>query len=107
VAANVKMLRGAEHPLSAFAKGASYESAIAGGFMFAGTPDQVLAQIKKHYDHVGGWGHLLIMGQAGFLEHDDTVVGIRTFAREVYPRLKEMYPDSTVSGFPSQERARA
>jgi hypothetical protein len=47
------------------------------------------------------------MGQAGFLEHDDTVVGIRTFAREVYPRLKEMYPDSTISGFPSQERARA
>jgi alkanesulfonate monooxygenase SsuD/methylene tetrahydromethanopterin reductase-like flavin-dependent oxidoreductase (luciferase family) len=107
VAANVKMLRGAEHPLSAFAKGANYDSAIAGGFMFAGTPDQVLAQIKKHYDHTGGWGHLLIMGQAGFLEHDDTVVGIRTFAREVYPRLKEMYPDSTVSGFSSQERARA
>jgi hypothetical protein len=47
------------------------------------------------------------MGQAGFLEHDDTVVGIRTFAREVYPRLKQMYPDSAVSGFPSQERARA
>jgi alkanesulfonate monooxygenase SsuD/methylene tetrahydromethanopterin reductase-like flavin-dependent oxidoreductase (luciferase family) len=107
VAANVKMLRGAEHPLSAFAKGANYDSAIAGGFMFAGTPDQVLAQIKKHYDHTGGWGHLLIMGQAGFLEHEDTVVGIRTFAREVYPRLKERYPDSTVSGFPSQERARA
>ena len=39
--------------------------------------------------------HLLIMGQAGFLEHDETVVGIRTFAREVYPRLKELYPDST------------
>jgi alkanesulfonate monooxygenase SsuD/methylene tetrahydromethanopterin reductase-like flavin-dependent oxidoreductase (luciferase family) len=99
VAANVKMMRGAEHPLSAFARGATVESAIAGGFMFAGTPDQVLAQIKKHYQHVGGWGHLLIMGQAGFLEHEETVVGIRTFAREVYPRLKQMYPDSTVSGF--------
>jgi alkanesulfonate monooxygenase SsuD/methylene tetrahydromethanopterin reductase-like flavin-dependent oxidoreductase (luciferase family) len=98
VAANVKMLRGAEHPLSAFAKGATVESAIAGGFMFAGTPDQVLAQITKHYDHVGGWGHLLIMGQAGFLEHDETVAGIRTFAREVYPRLKELYPDSAISG---------
>ena len=52
----------------------------------AGTPDQVFAQIKKFYDHVGGFGHLLIMGQAGFLEHDDTVHGIRMFAREVYPR---------------------
>ena len=56
--------------------------------MMAGTPDQVEAQIRKVYDHVGGFGHLLIMGQAGFLEHDETVAGIRMFAREVYPRLK-------------------
>jgi hypothetical protein len=66
--------------------------------MFAGTPDQVLRQIKKHWDYVGGYGNLLIMGQAGFLEHDDTVHGIRMFAREVYPRLKELYPDTTISG---------
>ena len=32
---------------------------------------------------------------------EDTAEGIRTFAREVYPRLKELYPDSTVSGFES------
>ena len=38
------------------------------------------------------------MGQAGFLEHDETVLGIRTFARELYPRLKELYPDTLVSG---------
>jgi hypothetical protein len=38
------------------------------------------------------------MGQAGFLEHDDTVHGIRMFAREVYPRLKELYPDTMISG---------
>jgi hypothetical protein len=63
----------------------------------------VLKQIQKHYEHTGGWGHLLIMGQAGFLEHDDTAAGIRTFAREVYPRLKELYPDSTISGFDSQK----
>ena len=99
VQANVAMLRGADHPLSQFAKGASVEGAIEGGFMFAGTPDQVVKQIKRHYDHVGGWGHLLIMGQAGFLEHDETVRGIRTFAREVYPQLKQMYPDKTISGF--------
>jgi hypothetical protein len=66
--------------------------------MFAGTPDVVFEQIKKHWHYVGGYGHLLIMGQAGFLEHDDTVHGIRMFAREVYPRLKELYPDTTVSG---------
>ncbi len=89
IQANVQMLRGGEHPLSAFAKTASVESAIEGGLMFAGTPDQVHRQIKTLYDRVGGFGHLLIMGQAGFLDHEETVLGIRTFARDVYPRLKD------------------
>jgi hypothetical protein len=40
------------------------------------------------------------MGQAGFLEHDETVIGIRNFAREVYPRLQEAFPGTSVSGFP-------
>jgi hypothetical protein len=71
--------------------------------MFAGTPDQVYRQIKKFYDHVGGFGHLLIMGQAGFLEHDETIAGIRCFARNVYPRLKEELSDLTISG-PEKER---
>ncbi|MGH7003814.1 MAG: LLM class flavin-dependent oxidoreductase, partial [Alphaproteobacteria bacterium] len=105
VAANLAMLRGAEHPLSGFAKNASVEGAIASGLMLAGTPDQVTKQFQKIYEHVGGFGHLLIMGQAGFLEHDDTVLGIRTFAREVYPRLKEMYPDKTPSWTPKKEAA--
>ena len=98
VAANVAMQRGATHPLSQFSKNASVEAAIRSGFMFAGTPDQVYEQIKRHYEYVGGYGHLLIMGQAGFLEHDETVKGIRNFAREVYPRLKEMFPKTTISG---------
>ena len=101
VAANVAMMRGAEHPLSAFAKGASVEAAIRGGFMFAGTPEQVYQQIKRHHSYVGGYGHLLNMGQAGFLEHEDTVKGIRNFARHVYPRLKEEFPHSRISGQPS------
>jgi alkanesulfonate monooxygenase SsuD/methylene tetrahydromethanopterin reductase-like flavin-dependent oxidoreductase (luciferase family) len=100
VAANLAMMRGAEHPLSGFKKNASVEGAIESGLMLAGTPDQVAAQFKKIYDYVGGFGHLLIMGQAGFLEHDETVVGIKTFAREVYPRLQEAYPDTTPSFTP-------
>jgi len=66
------------------------DKAIEAGIMMAGTPDQVFAQVKKMYDHVGGFGHLLIMGQAGFLDHDETVKGMTLFAREVYPRLKEL-----------------
>jgi alkanesulfonate monooxygenase SsuD/methylene tetrahydromethanopterin reductase-like flavin-dependent oxidoreductase (luciferase family) len=84
----VRMLRGAEHPLSAFAKSASGEPAIAAGIMMADTPAQVEAQIRTVYDHGGGFGHLLIMRQAGFLERDATVAGIRMFAREVYPRME-------------------
>ncbi|MCC5986547.1 MAG: LLM class flavin-dependent oxidoreductase [Pararhodobacter sp.] len=97
--ANVQMMRGAEHPLSAFAQSPSVDMAIEKGILFAGTPDQVHAQISRLYNHVGGFGELLIMGQAGFLEHDETADGIRWFAREVYPRLREEFPGTTVSGF--------
>jgi len=82
----------------AFGRPTSVEAATKSGMMFAGTPESVTKQIQRFYDHVGGFGHLLIMGQAGFLDHDDTVHGIKMFAREVYPRLKEKYPDNTRSG---------
>jgi alkanesulfonate monooxygenase SsuD/methylene tetrahydromethanopterin reductase-like flavin-dependent oxidoreductase (luciferase family) len=77
---------------------ATVDKAIEAGIMFAGTPDQVYGQIRKFYDHVGGFGHLLIMGQAGFLEHDETVAGIKCFARNVYPRLQQEMPDMSISG---------
>jgi alkanesulfonate monooxygenase SsuD/methylene tetrahydromethanopterin reductase-like flavin-dependent oxidoreductase (luciferase family) len=99
VAAQVQQLRGAAlDPHLGLASKATVEKAIEAGLMFAGTPDQVYKQIKKLYDHVGGFGHLLIMGQAGFLEHDDTALGIRTFGREVYPRLKDAFADNVISG---------
>jgi alkanesulfonate monooxygenase SsuD/methylene tetrahydromethanopterin reductase-like flavin-dependent oxidoreductase (luciferase family) len=89
VGATVDVMRGKVNPLSHFGEEPTVESAIESGIMMAGTPDQVVKQMKKLYDHVGGFGHLLLMGQAGFLEHKATVLGIKTFAREVYPRLKE------------------
>jgi alkanesulfonate monooxygenase SsuD/methylene tetrahydromethanopterin reductase-like flavin-dependent oxidoreductase (luciferase family) len=104
VAGSVAMMKAAASRMSGlsqhehFGRPTTVESAKERGLMFAGTPDQVYAQIKKFYDYVGGFGHLLIMGQAGFLEHDDTVLGIRTFAREVYPRLKADYPGTRISG---------
>ena len=76
----------------------SVAEAIEQGIMFAGTPDQVYAQIARFFRHVGGFGHLLMLGQSGFLDHDDTVSGIRLFAREVYPRLKAEFPDHSPSG---------
>ncbi|HXQ49470.1 MAG TPA: LLM class flavin-dependent oxidoreductase [Stellaceae bacterium] len=81
-----------------FGRNMNVDTAMERGILFCGTPDQVYQQVKRFYYKVGGFGHLLIMGQAGFLEHDDTVHGIRTFAREVYPRLKEEFPGTAVSG---------
>ncbi len=70
------------------------ESQIARGSLFAGNPDTVFAQIKQFYQRVGGFGHLLMMGQAGMLDHAETTRGLRLFAKEVYPRLKELTAES-------------
>jgi len=66
------------------------EGLIAQGIVFAGNPDTVFKQIKTMYDYNGGFGHLLVMGQAGFLDNKETVKGIDLLAREVYPRLREL-----------------
>ena len=99
--------RRAKRGLAFGTKQATVEGALEAGTMFAGTPDQVVTQIKKHWHHVGGYGNLLIMGQAGFLEHDDTVHSIRMFAREVYPKLKELFPGTTISGIAEPAAAAA
>ena len=63
---------------------------IATGTVFCGTPDTVYKQIKAFYEYVGGFGHLLSMGQAGFLDYDESVKSIRLLGREVNPRLKDL-----------------
>ncbi len=78
----------------------SVDQAIDLGIMFAGTPDQVHQQITRFYHRVGGFGHLLVIGQSGFLDHDDTVRGIKLLAREVYPRLQQDFPDHALAGDP-------
>jgi alkanesulfonate monooxygenase SsuD/methylene tetrahydromethanopterin reductase-like flavin-dependent oxidoreductase (luciferase family) len=70
----------------------SVEDAIGAGLVFAGTPDDVFDQLRAFYDHVGGFGHLLMMGQGAFLDHDDTVANLRLFSREVLPRVANL-PD--------------
>jgi hypothetical protein len=60
------------------------------GLVFAGNPDSVYRQIMRMYDHVGGFGHLLIMGQAWIPRPRRDGQGMQMFVREVYPRLKEL-----------------
>ncbi|SFN29771.1 Flavin-dependent oxidoreductase, luciferase family (includes alkanesulfonate monooxygenase SsuD and methylene tetrahydromethanopterin reductase) [Pseudonocardia ammonioxydans] len=78
-------------------KSLSLEDLIEEGIVFAGSPSTVRGQIEKFYEKVGGFGHLLLMGQAGFLEHDETVKGIRTFAEQVKPALDGLYSPQSVT----------
>ena len=66
------------------------EDAIEAGLVFAGTPDDVFEQTRDFYNHVGGFGHLLMMGQGGLISHDDTVANLTLFSKEVLPRLSEL-----------------
>jgi alkanesulfonate monooxygenase SsuD/methylene tetrahydromethanopterin reductase-like flavin-dependent oxidoreductase (luciferase family) len=95
VEANARALRAG---VTRYPKATNVDAAIELGIMFAGTPDQVLKQFEKFYDHVGGFGHLLVAGQSGFLSHEETVHGIRMLSREVFPRLRDRYPDTAISG---------
>lgn len=66
------------------------EQLAAHNILFWGTPDQVYRQFERFYEEVGSFGNFMIMGQAGFLNHDDTVSSMRLFAREVAPRIRKL-----------------
>jgi alkanesulfonate monooxygenase SsuD/methylene tetrahydromethanopterin reductase-like flavin-dependent oxidoreductase (luciferase family) len=63
---------------------------MARGNVFAGTPDQVFNQIKAFWEYSGGFGNLLMMGQAGFVTFEEACNSMKLFSKEVYPRLKEL-----------------
>lgn len=63
---------------------------MARGNVFAGTPDQVYEQIKAFWEYSGGFGHMMLMGQAGFLSDEDALKSMQLYAKEVYPRLREL-----------------
>ena len=56
---------------------------MARGNVFAGTPDQVYEQIKAFWEYSGGFGHMLIMGQAGFLSDADALKSMRLYSNDV------------------------
>ena len=90
IAANVMALKGGQIGVRREGWVPDLDEEMAKGIVFCGTPDQVYDQLKKFYDHVGGFGHLLSMGQAGHLSHEDTCKSLRLMATELYPRLKEL-----------------
>ncbi len=90
VETNVLALRGAFAGRSEAMRAQSLEFQRDQGVVMYGTPDQVVAQIKQFYDRVGGFDHLLMMMQAGFLDHKRTVENIQLFAKECYPQIKDL-----------------
>ena len=76
-------------PAAAF-RNVTAEQAVQRGVMFAGNPDTVYRQIMEFYDKVGGFEHLILMGRSGFMTHEEAEKGIRMFAKEVLPRLREV-----------------
>ena len=87
VSATIMKGAGGAEPYSASPQ---LDDQMARGNVFAGTPDQVFAQIKAFWEYCGGFGHLLMMAQAGFLTREETMRSMELFSREVYPRLKEL-----------------
>jgi alkanesulfonate monooxygenase SsuD/methylene tetrahydromethanopterin reductase-like flavin-dependent oxidoreductase (luciferase family) len=77
---------------SSVAGGATIDAQIEKGNMFCGSPDTVFKQIKRFHDHIGGVGHLMLMMQAGPMDSPDVIKSLTLFAKEVYPRLKELSP---------------
>ena len=87
---NVLALKGAWAGRTAAMRAQTLEVQREQGVVMYGTPDQVVAQIRTFYERVGGFDHLLMMMQAGFLDHERTCRNIRLFARECYPQVKDL-----------------
>jgi alkanesulfonate monooxygenase SsuD/methylene tetrahydromethanopterin reductase-like flavin-dependent oxidoreductase (luciferase family) len=90
VAVNVKALKGQYGSRTGEIRSRGLEYQMDQGVMIAGTPDQVVAQIERLYERVGGFGQLLAMLQAGFLSHEKTLKNIKLFAEEVYPWIRHL-----------------
>lgn len=62
---------------------------ILNSVLFAGTPDQVYEQLKRFYDSVGGFGHLLVQ-MGGTMSTEEIRESLTLFATEVQPRLEAL-----------------
>ncbi len=90
VAANVAAMRQAEGGMVKAVRTGGVEQLREQGILICGTPNSVAKQIKRFYDQVGGFDHLLMMDQAGFMGHERTVRAMTLFAHEVYPQIKDL-----------------
>jgi alkanesulfonate monooxygenase SsuD/methylene tetrahydromethanopterin reductase-like flavin-dependent oxidoreductase (luciferase family) len=90
ISINVQALKGAYSGRTSAMRAKSMEFLRDEGLLIYGTPDSVAKQIRRFYDLVGGFDHLLMMEQAGMLDHASTVSSMTLFAKEVYPQIKDL-----------------
>ncbi|HUB94348.1 MAG TPA: LLM class flavin-dependent oxidoreductase [Stellaceae bacterium] len=90
--AMTRMMRSAALPVGAQLRGRGLDALREEGILFYGTPDTMVKQIRAYYDKVGGFDHLLMMQQAGFMSHERTARSMTLFAKEVYPRIRDLAP---------------
>ena len=70
--------------------GITAEQAMAKGLMFAGNPDSVYRQICEYRERVGPFEHLVLASRSGFMTHAEATKGLKLFANQVLPRLREL-----------------
>jgi alkanesulfonate monooxygenase SsuD/methylene tetrahydromethanopterin reductase-like flavin-dependent oxidoreductase (luciferase family) len=87
---NVQALKGAFTGRTDAMRKQSIEFLKDQGVLIYGKPDDVAKQIKRLYDLVGGFDHLLMMQQAGHLDHKRTSRSMTLFAKEVYPQVRDL-----------------
>ncbi|HEV7708964.1 MAG TPA: LLM class flavin-dependent oxidoreductase [Asanoa sp.] len=67
---------------------APLEKMLDEGYVFAGSPDTVYAQLERFYRRVGGFGNFIMMVQSGTMGYDLVEHSMELFAREVLPRFR-------------------
>lgn len=97
VEANIRMLQAGANAMrprlrngEALPVDGTIEQYMEAGLFFVGTPDEVYEQLVTFHEETGGFGNLLMMAQAGELDHADTVDNLTLIGREVAPRLAEL-----------------
>ena len=49
--------------------------------------EQVVEQVSRFHEHVGGFGNFLMMMHGGHMDTETTAASIELYAREVQPEL--------------------
>ena len=69
-----------------------FDSQVASGSAWVGTPDAILQQIRDYDEQVGGFEHASLQVNFNTIGRDDADASMRLFAREVIPCFDRSRP---------------